>query len=132
MAKNLQVALFTVWFLTGSVKKMEDFVLEIWNGRIFLLDDSTFLPTNKSDIAGSELLKVLLLYNPPCQSIGPDPESALEEATRFTTFIGDPPSAKPWIAEWVSERNEVLTQAEEEIGAEAVNEILACSGTSDD
>ncbi len=129
MAVNLQVALFTIWFVTGAVEKMEDFVLELWHGGIFVLDDAIFVPAHhmkERDL--SRLRRLLLVYSPGRQGIiVPNLESMPKEAVRFTTFLGDLPGARPWIREWTSECEDVLRRAEEEIGVEGVKLILRCS-----
>lgn len=49
MILNLTLGLISIWMFTGSVKKMEDFILEVWKGRLFLMNDRRFLPKKHSN-----------------------------------------------------------------------------------
>ncbi len=123
MAVQLQCALFCIWFFTGSVQKMEDLIVALINGRVFLLSAPLFLPGNiPPKLPKLELAKRLLLYDPVCHRDGYKIDAATLP-TLFITWLGTPPANKPWIREWDSEEHEARRQAAAEIGKEIADAL---------
>ncbi len=56
MVPHLMMGTFGIWFFTGSVEKMQEFIVEVFNGKVFLVDPSLFLPENTpTDLPKDEL-----------------------------------------------------------------------------
>ena len=124
MADNLTVVLFAMYFFTGSVEKMEKFILDLSNGQIFLMDDQVFRLENiATNLPKTELIKSLLLYHPAYHPDGVDLKGL--EVISIRDFMGPVPAEKPWIYEWHSEVQELRRQAAAELGAEQAAEPLA-------
>ena len=125
MVPKFLAGLFSTWLFTGSVQKMEAFILEVWKGRIFLMNDRRFLPQDlPTDRPKLELLQALLLYDPKGYPAGVEVATALE-ATHFFAFVGPSPRLKPWIREWATEMEDVRKQAAAELGEEMAHELGA-------
>jgi hypothetical protein len=123
MVSHLRVGLFFLWFMTGNIKKMEDFVVAIFSGGVFLMNLRLFFSDNRvPDVPSSELLKRVLLYDPIHHKGGVNQDRALK-ATRFSTYLGPVIAPKPWIEDWVSEKAEVRKQAVAELGARIVQDL---------
>ena len=76
------------WVATGNVTKMEDFVVAVFNGQVFLMNDKHFFPENiRPDLPKFELLKSILLYDPSQHRDGLDVDQALK-ATPFFAYLG--------------------------------------------
>ncbi len=125
MVPHLMMGTFAIWFFTGSVQKMEEFIVAVFNGKVFLVDRRLFLIENTpTDLPKDELITRVLLYDPVCHPEGCGSKAALE-ATRFLTLLGTPPAEKPWIQEWMSEMQTARGQAAAEIGEEAADALWA-------
>lgn len=130
MIPHLLMGVFFAWVHTGMVTAMVDFIVEVFSGRVFLMDDKHFVPaTLPSNLPKFELLKALLLYNPRQHEDGISAELAIN-ATPFFDFLGPSPGTKPWVHEWLSDAEAVYKQAIEELGEEAVNGLRSNSHTA--
>ena len=125
MVPKFLAGLFSTWLFTGSVQKMEAFILEVWKGRIFLMNDRRFLPQDRpTDRPKLELLQALLLYDPKGYPAGVEVDTALA-ATDFFAFLGPPAPVQPWIHEWATELEEGRKQAAAELGEAMAHELGA-------
>ena len=125
MIPHLTMGLFTIWFFTGSVRKMEEFIDAVSNGKVFLMDDPRFLPENTPpDLPKLERISRLLLYDPHSHPTGFILRLA-SQVTTFTSFLGTLPDDRPWIAKWVSEMEETRSQAVAEIGKKSADALWA-------
>jgi hypothetical protein len=123
MVIHLRLGLYLTWCLTGSIGKVEELILEIFRGRVFLMNGSLFLPENTpEDLPRLELRKRFLLYDPKCYPAGLDGDSDLE-VTLFSTFLGPLPEMKPWLRQWAAEKDEVRRGAADELGQEAAEKL---------
>lgn len=130
MIPHLRMGLFFAWFVTGNLRKMEDFIVAVFNGQVFLMNHKAFLPDNiRSDLPKFELLKSTLLYDPSQHKGGINVDQALK-ATPFLAFLGPKSGPTPWIKDWVSEVTEVRRQAAAELGEKVVNEFLSLPKTT--
>jgi hypothetical protein len=126
MVDHLHVGLFSIWFFTGSVQKMEELILGIIKGRVFLMNSlRLILPLDaRADLPKLELIKRLLLYDPTCYPAGCSVDVALQ-ATPLLRFLAAPPELKPWIRQWISEMQETQRQTTAEIGKESADALWA-------
>jgi len=95
MISHLRVGLCFLWFMTGNIRKMEDFVVAVFNGRVFLMNHRSFFSDNElPDVPSPELLKRSLLYDPICHKDGVNLDQALK-ATHFSTILGKDSAIPP-------------------------------------
>jgi hypothetical protein len=128
MVIHLRVGLFLTWFLTGSIGKMEELILEIIRGRVFLMNGRLFLPENTpEDLPKLELRKRLLLYDPKCYPAGPD-AAPDPEVTLFSDFLTPLPEMKLWLRQWAAEKDEVRRGAAAELGQAVADKLWTESG----
>ena len=122
MISHLRVGLCFLWFMTGNIRIMEDFVVAVFNGRVFLMNHRSFFSDNElPNVPSPELLKRSMLYDPMCHKGGVNLDQALK-ATRFSTILGPVIVPKPWI-NWIEEQAEIRKQAVAELGAKIVQEL---------
>ena len=115
-----------IWMLTGSVKKIEEFILRVWNGGIFFMDGQQFFPKdNPLDLPSEESFRARFLYDLACYEKGIDRDRA-RQAPVFSAWLApSSPEAKPWIREWALEMDAVRKQAATELGENLAEELWA-------
>jgi hypothetical protein len=124
MATRLLLGLCFIWFFTGSVQTMREFIIALFNGTVFVMNGLPFfVPKNTpTDLMETELTQRLLLYNPrryPPQGLD------LKSAKLFFDLIGTPPRERPWLDEWHSEMQELRRQAVAELGEQEAYSLCA-------
>jgi hypothetical protein len=125
LVPHLRMGLFFAWFVTGNLRKLEDFIVAVFDGQVFLMNHKAFLPDNiRSDLPQFELRKSMLLYDPSQHKGGINMDQALR-ATHFLAFLDPITGPTPWIEDLVSEVAEVRRQAAAELGENVVQEFLS-------
>ena len=97
-----------IYLFTGSVKKLESYILAVFNGATFLIDTcgSTIIkpvPLNNIDL---ESLKPLLIYDLTDERLVVD-ENLICRAKRLSEFIGPMPTERPWNDVWIAELDDL-------------------------
>ncbi len=128
MITLLRFGLLILWFFTGNVRKMEDFVEAVFNGRVFLMSPPSFFSDIDLPVGTSELRKMALLYDPHVHKSGVN-DDQIRNATLFSTYLAPVPKRKPWAAARVAEEAEERKQAVAELGAETVQNLWSFDST---
>jgi hypothetical protein len=129
MGGRLLMGLLFAWVTHGTTKKMEDFIVAVFRGTIFLMNDRRFLPDDlPADLPKVDVLMSLLVYDPACHKNGVTVDQAVD-ATRFDDFLGCSPGPKPWFSEWMSELEALRKQMVLELGEALATELWKMSGT---
>ena len=128
MPGRLLSGLLFAWLSQGTTQKMEDFLVALLRGEVFLLNDRRFLPDKlPANLATPELLQSLLVYDPVQHSKGVSADQAIQ-ARLFFAFLRPSPESKPWIKEWISEMAALRRQASAELGEETAKQLWGESG----
>jgi len=121
---NFWLGLFDVWMFTGSVRKMEELILHLWEGGMLLMDRRAIGQNNiHPDQPEPELQKSLLLYNP--HSLKPLAPEHHTSAKPFIDFLGTLPRERSWVAEWLLELETLRMLSIAELGEKSAAELWA-------
>jgi hypothetical protein len=123
MRGRFLTGLFFAWVTRGTTNKMEDFIVALLRGMVFIMNSRRFLPDHLPEgLPKTELLRSLLVHDPGHHRDGVSIEQALD-APWFFTFLGSSIEPKPWLRERISEVEALRKRASVELGEDVAKEL---------